>query len=36
MLNVNRKIYYITQKINIRLRMIEKFSIDRIWLIEYN
>ena len=36
MLNVNEKNCYLTQKIDIELKMVERCSIDRTWLIEYS
>ena len=36
MLNVNKKNDYVTWKISIRLKIVKKFLIDRIQLIEWS
>ena len=36
MLSMNRKNCHMTQRIGIRLKIVEKYSISRTWLIKYN
>ena len=36
MLNMNGRNCHVTRKIDVGLRMVERCSIDKIWLIEYN
>ena len=36
MLNVDKKNFYITKKIDIGSKKIERYLINQVWLIEYN